>query len=191
MLASHIGKGEKSVERGGGAGCWGEGGSPRWPAINSNTTTKRLTCGHCTQYCVLDALLAARTAAVAAAACFVALAASGQACVWQGRRFRDSAYVYSCWFCVLVVENSCNASRFAHTQTKALCGQVGGVGVDFDPRQPRTQQPLPCFLCWIRPRIRRSWPRAATTVAAAACFVAQTVWLAVNLLLLAAVRSLG
>ena len=36
-----------------------------------------------------------RTAVVAAAACFVALAAWAQACGWQGRRFRDLAHVYS------------------------------------------------------------------------------------------------
>ena len=73
-----------------GAGCW-ERGLPRWPATTATERHKGVrACG----YRLTRRALPLRVAA----ACFVALAASAQAYVWQGRRFRDEAYV-------LLVEN--------------------------------------------------------------------------------------
>ena len=106
------GKEEASWER----GCWvlgaGERGLPRGPATATESSKG------------LSNLRVSSYSPCTPAACFVALAASAQACVWQGRRFHDVAYL------LLKTTPGTWHANFAHTHTQLLVRAY--VGVDFD-----------------------------------------------------------
>ena len=151
MLARYKG------QRRGGAGCWvlgretWHGGQLQRPRGTKELSNLRVSSySPCTP-----------------AACFVVLAASAQACVWQGSRFHDVAY--------LLLKITPTRYLVVGTRIRAHPHTATYVGVDFDCWQPLTQSHC-LVLCLSRPRVRRSWPRAAAT---AACFVAHAVWLAV------------